>query len=201
MDPELGPVALPARPLDVPAVIRDDSLGDHQPETISGSRFLRSEEGIEDPQQVPLGNALSAVDHANFDFPGLRGSEHDAQLAPIGHRIRCIQEQIEEQLLQALDEQKLSKLWLGRLAFEDELMDVGQIVQILGKQNESGELFGVVAVELGFITPEQRDHLLRAQERRTDRLGEIIAELGFLTLEVLEEELDVYEECNEKPSR
>ncbi len=107
----------------------------------------------------------------------------------------------EEQLIKALDHQLHSRVWLGRLAFEDELLDLDQVVEILARQDVTKKLFGEVAVELGHLTSAQRDHLLEVQKLRSPRLGQVLAELGLFSVDVLEEELEAYESSPRKTSR
>ena len=105
-----------------------------------------------------------------------------------------------EQLIKALDHQLHSRVWLGRLAFEEELPDLEQVVEILEQQDATQTLFREAAVQLGHLTATQRDHLLEKQKQRSPLLRQVLAELGLVSVEVLEEELEEYESSAAKAS-
>ncbi len=98
----------------------------------------------------------------------------------------------EKQLFIALEQQQQSCVSIGRLAFQEQILELDQIIEILERQEGSQMLFGELAVVLGMFTPEQRDHLVAIQKESTPPLGQVLAELGMLDVEVLEGELEAY---------
>lgn len=99
----------------------------------------------------------------------------------------------ERQLVEALDRQSQSRLSLGRLAFEREILDVEQIIAILDEQKGKGLRFGETAVALGWLEDLQLQELLELQEHTLRPLGQVLAEAGVLPIDVLERELERFE--------
>jgi len=103
-----------------------------------------------------------------------------------------------EQLLAAVELWQSMNVKIGTLAIirgymtEDEIERVKQIMRTVDKR------FGEIAVDEGFLTQTQVDKLLKQQQKGRVLLGEALVQKGFLTEEVLSEELEVFEETQEK---
>ncbi len=87
------------------------------------------------------------------------------------------------QLLEALERQQSAKLSIGRLALQEGILPIEQVLEILAHQQELGaerKSFGELAIELGHLDAGQRDDLLKRQQRSTAPLAQVIVELGLL---------------------
>jgi len=98
----------------------------------------------------------------------------------------------EQQLVDALEQQQQMRPSVGRLAFELEMLDLDQVVEIIDAQKGRELRFCALGVELGHLTPEQRQEILAEQLQASIPLGQVLAAMGLLTVEVLTEELDAY---------
>ena len=103
----------------------------------------------------------------------------------------------EEQLLEALEQQRTMRPSIGRLALEHRLLDLDQVVEVIERQATSPMRFCALAVELGFLTPAQREELLVAQSEAHTPLGQVLAATGALPIDVLEDSLERYLERGE----
>ncbi len=100
-----------------------------------------------------------------------------------------------EQLLEALEQQQSAKVSIGRLAFQEGILPLEKVLEILSLQQELGEKrksFGELAIELGYLDLAQRDELLRRQQRSTAPLAQVVVELGLLDFDLVKPALDEY---------
>ncbi|MBI5364633.1 MAG: hypothetical protein HZA53_15765 [Planctomycetes bacterium] len=87
------------------------------------------------------------------------------------------------QILDALDEQRRSMPFLGRLAVEHEVMTVEAVLEVLDALKHggaNGTHFGDVAVALGFVDEATRTRLLELQRNSFPPLGEVLVRQGAL---------------------
>lgn len=102
----------------------------------------------------------------------------------------------EAQLLAALEMQSSARPSIGRLAFELDLLDLDQVLEVIAAQDASGGKlrFAAQAVDLGMITNDQRLQLLAAQEEARIPLGQTLVTMGILPPDVVAQELSDYED-------
>ena len=96
---ETGALALAAVAVDGAFVLAHDAVGDGQAQTGALPERLRRKERIVDSREVFVGNAGPRI----RDFGGQAAvveARGDGEPAAFGHRITCVEEQIQEHLLQ-----------------------------------------------------------------------------------------------------
>lgn len=103
-----------------------------------------------------------------------------------------------QQLIEALDFQKSTRLPIGTLSLERGLLTSDQVKLVLARQLKSDKQFGELAVSLDLLTQEQVDELLQAQKNHKILLGEALIVKGFISVDVLERELKEYKKEEEK---
>lgn len=100
-----------------------------------------------------------------------------------------------EQLLEALEHQQSAKVSIGRIAFQEGILPLEKVLEILTLQQELGEKrkpFGELAIELGYLDAAQREELVRRQQRSTAPLAQVIVELGLLDFDLVKSALEEY---------
>ena len=96
-DNKLGASAGLVLGLDRPAVVLDNPSRNHQSQTQAG--LLAARERFEEAGQHLAGNAGTGIDH--LDNHVMRGEPHrDPQRPTARHRVECVEDEIEEDLLQ-----------------------------------------------------------------------------------------------------
>lgn len=98
-----------------------------------------------------------------------------------------------DQLIDALNYQKISRPLIGQIALQERLLTVKQVFETLNHLKGSEWRFGDAAVLLGFLTPDAVDCLLRLQRERTLTLGQILVKQGILEQTILETEHAAYQ--------
>ena len=93
-----------------------------------------------------------------------------------------------EQLLAAVQSQRLSRPPLGRLAIEHDCMTMAQVFQVLEAQADSFKLFGLLAAEMGFLSRDDLARLIMIQGMREPNLGDILVEQGAISQKRLDSE-------------
>ena len=94
-----------------------------------------------------------------------------------------------EQLLRALEIQRLSNPMLGEIAQARGWLDAAQARAINERQKREDARFGDIAISMGLLSAEQIDALLGQQKALRKLFGEILVEENMLTREQLEAEL------------
>ncbi len=98
------------------------------------------------------------------------------------------------QLLEALELQEHRNIKFGGLAVQKGFLSPEQVEQINIQQRHQDLHFGDLAVEMGLMTKEQARMVLTQQKNNHLFLGESLLELGYLTEDILQRELEFYEE-------
>ena len=94
-----------------------------------------------------------------------------------------------QQLLRALEIQRVSNPALGELACEKGMLTADQAQVINERQRREDKRFGDLAQSMGLLTADEVGVLLDEQKSRRKLFGEILVEEGFLDRERLEAEL------------
>lgn len=94
-----------------------------------------------------------------------------------------------QQLLRALEIQRVSNPALGELACERGMLTADQAMAINERQRREDKRFGDLAQAMGLLTGDEVNILLDAQKSRRKMFGEILVEEGFLTRDQLDAEL------------
>lgn len=97
-----------------------------------------------------------------------------------------------EQLAQALEEKKNTRMKLGVLAINAKLMTAEQVEAVHQAQASMDMRFGDLAVHLGFITAKDVDTLLSAQPTDYLLLGQTLVNAGVLTNQQFETAINDY---------
>ncbi|MGH7808891.1 MAG: chemotaxis protein CheX [Candidatus Binatia bacterium] len=103
-----------------------------------------------------------------------------------------------QQLVDALEFQKTTRLPIGTLSLERGLLTSDQVKLVLARQLKSDKHFGELAVSLGLLTQAQVDELLQAQSSHKILLGEALIVKGFISVDGLERELREYKKEEDK---
>ena len=93
------------------------------------------------------------------------------------------------QAMRVLDLQLRSRVPIGKLAVEYNLMTMEQVLDVLSQQFKAIRPFGEIAIEKGYLSRENLGILLLAQIERTTSVKDLIVQEGFLTGEEIEEAL------------
>lgn len=99
-----------------------------------------------------------------------------------------------EELIEVLEEQRLTKVKLGVLAIDSGYMDAAQVNHVHKLQMSRNLRFGELAIEEGFLTEKQVDELLHMQKKSNVLLGQVLIEKEIFTFEKYEEVLIQYKE-------
>lgn len=101
-----------------------------------------------------------------------------------------------EQLSEALQLQKNTRLKLGVLAINAGLMNADQVERAHARQQQVDKRIGEVIVEMGFLTQEQVDALFKTQPSGHLLLGQTLVDKGYMTNAQFESALNAYKEEN-----
>lgn len=101
-----------------------------------------------------------------------------------------------QQILHALNTQRLSARLVGHIAVEQGLMTVEQVLRVLDRQGTTHLVFGLQAVALGYITEFQLRVLLQMQTLEKPPLGEVLVNEGVLNAKDLNDYLRAYHAAN-----
>lgn len=86
-----------------------------------------------------------------------------------------------EQLLAAIEAQRVSNPLLGELAVQRGLLTDAQARRVNERQRAEDRRFGDIAQEMGLLDPARIDELLAAQKAGRKLFGQILVEQGVLT--------------------
>ena len=95
---------------------------------------------------------------------------------------------VEDDLVNALDDQHKNKMPLGQLAVQKGFIDAKALFKVLTEQRKKtreANDFGSIALEMGFLTQEQVNALVGSQNTTLELLGNILVEEGILSREKL----------------
>lgn len=101
-----------------------------------------------------------------------------------------------EDLMQAFEDKKNTRMRLGVLAINAGLMTADQVEHVNITQQSVDKRFGDLAVELGYVTSEQVDELLSQQPTEYLLLGQTLVNNGILTNAQFEEAIKDYKAEN-----
>lgn len=102
-----------------------------------------------------------------------------------------------ENLTQAFEDKKHTRMRLGVLAINAGLMTADQVEHVNITQQSVDKRFGDLAVELGYVTEEQVDELLSQQPTEYLLLGQTLVNNGVLTNAQFEQAINDYKTDNE----
>lgn len=99
-----------------------------------------------------------------------------------------------EQVLEALNRQKLLQRPLGVIAAEQKKLTGEQVFETLNHQVKSRKRFGEAVIELGLghITEQDVHQLLEIQKEERPALGTILVEGGIMDFEVMTDALNKF---------
>lgn len=101
-----------------------------------------------------------------------------------------------QQLIEALEMQKVVRAKLGVLAINAGYMTAKQVDEVHAEQQRADKRFGDIAVEKGFVTEAQVEELLSNQKQAHLVLGQALVDKGYLTNEQFAEALAKYKQNN-----
>lgn len=87
----------------------------------------------------------------------------------------------EEQVANALNAQRHSKLPLGKLAVQLGYVSKIDNIKILLEQDKTDKRYGDLAIEMGLLDEEKITEVLRAQKADTVPIGKVLVEENILT--------------------
>ena len=99
-----------------------------------------------------------------------------------------------QQLLDAVQQQRVVNKKMGVLALDKGYMTSQQVEAVLEHQKSENKPFGELSVAKKFLTSEQVNELLAVQKADRILLGEALVDRGYLTLDQLEKALDKYKQ-------
>ena len=99
-----------------------------------------------------------------------------------------------EQLVDALQEKKNTRLKLGVLAINAGYMNATQVEKAHMEQTKRDMRFGDICVDLGFLTEAQVDELLGAQKVGYLLLGQALVDKGYMDNATFESAINAYKE-------
>lgn len=101
-----------------------------------------------------------------------------------------------EQLTEALELQKTTRLKLGVLAINAGYMTAEQVEEVHNAQQRMDKRIGDIAVEMGFLTNEQVEELLSSQKSGHLLLGQALVDRGYMTTAQFEQAMRSYKAEN-----
>ena len=101
-----------------------------------------------------------------------------------------------QQLIEALEVQKLVRVKLGVLAINAGLMTAAQVDEVHAEQQRADKRFGDIAVEKGYLKEKDVEKLLAQQKSGQLILGQALVDKGYLTNEKFAEALNEYKKIN-----
>lgn len=99
-----------------------------------------------------------------------------------------------DQLKEAMEQQRSTRMKLGVLAVNEGYMSAKQADEIHQIQMQKDKRFGELAVNAGYLTEEQLDKLLTFQPKQHLLLGQALIDCGYLTMEKFGGALTCYKE-------
>ncbi len=99
-----------------------------------------------------------------------------------------------EQLVDALQEKKNTRMKLGVLAINAGYMTASQVERVHEMQSKMDKRIGDIAVELGYMTDEQVMELLHSQPLGYLLLGQALVDKGYMTNTQFEDAIHAYKE-------
>lgn len=99
-----------------------------------------------------------------------------------------------EQLVDALQKKKETRMKLGVLAINAGYMTASQVERVHEMQSKMDKRIGDIAVELGYMTEDQVMELLHAQPLGYLLLGQTIVDKGYMTNSQFEAAINSYKE-------
>ena len=99
-----------------------------------------------------------------------------------------------EQLVDALQDKKNTRMKLGVLAINAGYMTASQVERVHEMQKKMDKRFGDTAVELGYVTDEQVGELLHAQPVGYLLLGQALVDKGYMDNAAFESAINAYKE-------
>lgn len=106
-----------------------------------------------------------------------------------------------DQLLEALEIQRVSNPVLGELAVARGWLDVAQAARVNERQRAEDKRFGDLAQEMGLLTSTQVDELLGAQKAGRKLFGEILVERDMLSRAQLDDALKAHQADRDDANR
>lgn len=106
-----------------------------------------------------------------------------------------------QDLMQAFEDKKNTRMRLGVLAMNAGLMTADQVEHVNVTQQSVDKRFGDLAVELGYVTDKQFDELLSQQPTEYLLLGQTLVNNGILTNAQFEEAIKDYKQANKLTDR
>ncbi len=103
-----------------------------------------------------------------------------------------------DQLLEAVELQAYRNSRFGDMAVEKGFLSQQQAKQINERQRVEDMRFGDLAVKMGFMSKDQVRTILTMQQNNHLFLGESLLELGHITEDILDRELEFFEEEQKK---
>lgn len=97
-----------------------------------------------------------------------------------------------EQLVEAMQQKKETRMKLGVLAINAGYMTASQVERVHELQSKMDKRIGDIAVELGYMTEEQVMELLHAQPLGYLLLGQAIVDKGYMTNAQFEDAINSY---------
>ncbi len=88
-----------------------------------------------------------------------------------------------DQLIDALEEQLISRPQLGQLALQSEQLSLSQLFEVLNAQRFEQKQFGEIAIEKGFLSKSQLAILLLQQSKAEAPLSEVLVSQGAISPE------------------
>ena len=97
-----------------------------------------------------------------------------------------------QQLHEALEVQKETRLKLGVLAVNAGYMTADQADEVNESQKKIDKRFGELAVDMGYLKEEQVEELLSSQKFGHLLLGQALVDKGYMTLQEFEKSINEY---------
>lgn len=99
-----------------------------------------------------------------------------------------------EQLIEAMQKKKETRMKLGVLAINAGYMTASQVERVHELQSKMDKRIGDIAVELGYMTEQQVMELLHAQPLGYLLLGQAIVDKGYMTNQEFENAINAYKD-------
>lgn len=97
-----------------------------------------------------------------------------------------------EQLRDAMETQKNTRLKVGVMAVNSGFMTADQVNRVHDMQAKMDKKFGELAIEMGFLDDDKLQTLLSTQKSDYLQLGQAMVDKGYMTLEQFEKALNGY---------
>jgi CheY-specific phosphatase CheX len=103
-----------------------------------------------------------------------------------------------DELVEAVEYQEASNKSFGEYAVSKGYLNAQEVERLLKEQKQIDMRLGDIALKLGLLNPDQLQEIATAQKNNHMFLGEALIEKGFLTREVLEKELALFKEDQDR---